>query len=273
VVGPAIVAGLTEAFVPFVATTVYSDVVAFGLPPDDDGVAAFAVLWIKVDRDSVPVLMRVNTSTFDADSDVRTRLADFILPALVRDVFRRIQFTKRPQQWTPWEGSRLCKEDVVVVIPQGRKVLLERKMPPKPPVRLSQLCEGFFLRGQLDVNNKWRCEGCGQDSCAFHQARIVSAPQTLVLQIKRFTQDGEKDSAAIEVGERIDLERFTEGGDAVYDVRGVVRHSGSRSSGHYTAVCKRACCWMRYNDQKIMDAPGPGVSETAYLVVLSKAAK
>jgi hypothetical protein len=229
VVNPFIVAGLTETFVPFVATTVYSDVVAFGLPPDDDGAGAFAVLWIKVDGDSIPVLMRVDTSTFDVDSDVRRRLADFILPALLRDVFRRMQFTKRPQQWTPWEGSRLCQEDVVVIVQQGRKVMLERKSPPRPPVGLGQLCEGFFLRGQLDVHNKWRCKGCGEDSCAFHQAKIVSGPQNLVVQIKRFTKDGEKDNTAIEVGERIDLGRFTEGGDALYDVRGVVHHSGSRA--------------------------------------------
>jgi hypothetical protein len=56
------------------------------------------------------------------------------------------------QQWTPWDGSLLCQEDVVVQ--EGWNTMLERTMPPKPPVGLLQLREGFFIRGQPNVNSK-----------------------------------------------------------------------------------------------------------------------
>jgi hypothetical protein len=59
--------------------------------------------------------------------------------------------------------------------------------------------------------------------------RIVSAPQNLVVQIKRFAKNGEKDNAAVEVSERIDLGKSAEGGNVTYGVRAVVHHSESDS--------------------------------------------
>jgi hypothetical protein len=50
-----------------------------------------------------------------------------------------MQLERRPQQWTPWDGSRLCQEDVVVVVQEGWNAMLERTIPPKPPVGLLQL--------------------------------------------------------------------------------------------------------------------------------------
>jgi ubiquitin C-terminal hydrolase len=102
---------------------------------------------------------------------------------------------------------------------------------------------------------------------------MVSAPQNLVVQIKRLARKGEKDNVAVEVPEKIDLGKSAEGGNVTYGVRAVVHHSESRSSGHYTVVCKRSYCWIKYSDQKIMYTPGPGFSETAYLIMLWKAAK
>jgi hypothetical protein len=109
---------------------------------------------MKVGRDSIPVLMCVNTAIFNLNSNGRTGLSEFAIPALLCKVFQPMQLERRPQQWMPWDGSRLCQADVVLVVQEGWNAMPERTMPPKPPVGILQLCQGFFIRGPPNVNTK-----------------------------------------------------------------------------------------------------------------------
>jgi ubiquitin C-terminal hydrolase len=81
-----------------------------------------------------------------------------------------------------------------------------------------------------------------------------------------------KDDAPVSLADLVDFSTFGSLDRAVYEVRAVVNHSGSLSSGHYTAICRRGLAWYLYNGNHVSDRDPPTerASETVYLVFLSK---
>ena len=54
---------------------------------------------------------------------------------------------------------------------------------------------------------------------------------------------------------------------ASYDLFGVVRHHGTRDSGHYTALCKsRFGAWWLCDDSRVSKYKGDVVDDDAYVV-------
>jgi hypothetical protein len=216
--------------------------------------------------------MCVNTATFNVDSDGRTGLSEFVIPALLCEVFPRMQLERRPQQWTTWDGSRPCQEDVVLIVQEGWNAMLERTMPLKPPVGLLQLCEGFFIRGRPNVktNNDARdtvrthapSSRCGSSASPKISSYRLRGSQTMTRRTMPQSRSPRESTSE-------SLQRVA----TSLTVSGLPSTTQSRSWGHYAVLCKRSYCWIKYSDQKIMDTPGPGFSETAYLVMLWKAAK
>jgi ubiquitin carboxyl-terminal hydrolase 8 len=254
---------------------------AFGMPDffDEEPEQGLAVVSLTCGSAKLcdPIVMRAPlNSPADVALLVQNRIESLVEPAFLRDVRSRMKLITAPERFTAFPGSRGCRESVVVDIPQGGRALRPRQRVAQGPITLIELLNAFFLRSQLDADNQWRCEHCRQDSCAFREARLVRAPPNLIVQLKRFSGRNRvsRNDTPVAIGELIDISHVAADRSAVYEVRAIVHHTGTLSSGHYTAACRRANCWFAFNDKIVTEREGPGgrATESAYLVFLSKVA-
>jgi hypothetical protein len=278
---PALVLGLnTDGFEPFAHNGVYSEAYAFEMPNlfDEDTDQGLALVFLTSSGRKLcdPIVMR---APLNVDPDVtllvQNRIEAMIIPANFREVKRTMRVISPPPRFTTFPDSRGCREQVVVDIPQGSRVLLPRTRISQGPITLTELLNVFFLRSQLDAKNQWKCPHCGEDSCAYREAKLVRAPPSLIVQLKRFSGGNkvERNSTPVVIGDSVELSHVCDDRNgAAYEVRGVVYHTGTLSSGHYTASCKRLHCWYGFNDKTVFERDGPAgpASESAYLIFLSK---
>jgi ubiquitin C-terminal hydrolase len=125
-------------------------------------------------------------------------------------------------------------------------------------VSLYECMDAYTAREQMIGDNQWMCDECKRKVDAERGTSWWLAPDVLVVLLKRFqyTVAGfEKIQVPIEFP-LSDLVLKT-GGDAhnqnKYDLYGVVNHTGSLSSGHYTAVCldETTQQWNIFNDHRV----------------------
>jgi hypothetical protein len=273
--------GMTaDGFEPFAQTGDYSEVWAFEMPAlfDQEPEQGLALLSFTFGGSKLcdPIVMRAPLGVdVDATLLVHNRIEGLIEPNSFRDVKKMMKVVRAPPRFTPFPGSRGCQEQVIVEIPQGKRVLRDRPRLSRGPITLVELLNLFFRHSELGPEDQWRCAHCRKNSCPSREARIVRAPLNLIVQLKRFSVGSKVDqiNTAVVIPERIDLSDFCddpEGG--AYEVRGIVHHTGTLSSGHYTAACKRLYSWYLFNDTTIAERErmSTGASESAYIVFLSK---
>jgi len=132
----------------------------------------------------------------------------------------------------------------------------------------------FSGEEQLGENDAWYCTECKDFRQAFKKFDIWSAPQILVVQLKRFSQVNriwrERLDNLIDFPlDNFDLTEFVIGPKAVppiYDLFAVSNHFGSMAGGHYTAFARHRNDnkWYRYDDST--------VTETSHSEIVSRAA-
>jgi hypothetical protein len=276
----AVFLGLTaNGYEPFALTGDYSEVYAFGMPDcfDEETDQGLAVVTLTSNgrRLCEPIVMRAPLNIpADVKLCVLNRIESMIDPAHLRDVRREVTVVSGPDRFTTFPGSRGCREPVVIDIPQGSSVLRRRERLAQGPITLIELVNAFFLRSQLDEKNPWKCEGCHENGCPYREAQLARAPPNLIVQLKRFAGGNRvsRIDTPVVIGEKIDLSHLWTGGSAEYEVRAIVHHRGTLSSGHYTAACRRGHCWYAFNDTTVDEKKGPSVgpSESAYMIFCSK---
>ena len=130
--------------------------------------------------------------------------------------------------------------------------------------------DAYTAREHLFGDNEWFCDKCKRKVEAERTTNWWLAPDVLVVLLKRFQYT----SAGMEkIDVRIDfpvtdLVIKTGGngnGTSKYDLYGIVNHTGSLSSGHYTAMC---CIddenhWCIFNDHRVIPVPTDEVSKCA----------
>ena len=133
-------------------------------------------------------------------------------------------------------------------------------------VSLYDCLDAYTAREQLVGDNQWLCEKCKKKVDADRSTSWWLAPDVLVILLKRFqyTVSGvEKVQVPVEFPLK-DLVLRT-GGDtqnpnSVYDLYGVVNHTGSLSSGHYTAICLDDQ-WNIFNDHRVVPVSPEGIKK------------
>jgi ubiquitin C-terminal hydrolase len=91
----------------------------------------------------------------------------------------------------------------------------------------------------------WRCEGCGTVREGRKKLNVVKPPELLIIHMKRFKcVDGQIEKIDAEVG----IGKLLHG--VQYHLSGVVKHRGSRESGHYVAEIRTGGSWLQVNDEK-----------------------
>ena len=77
---------------------------------------------------------------------------------------------------------------------------------------------------------------------------VIEAPKLLLIHLKRFKYvagKSLKDTSEVGIGLKIQLAGIQ------YNLAGIVRHSGSKESGHYVAVIRTSQGWLEVNDDKV----------------------
>ena len=119
----------------------------------------------------------------------------------------------------------------------------------------------------------WFCARCQVARAAHKTLRVVRAPHTLIVSLKRFLFFGNKSHKIkdeISFHETLDLTLLLEE-KLEYRLRAVVLHSGSSvSSGHYSAFVRDGHQWLLCNDDAVSaEEPAEGDSR-AYILFYSR---
>ena len=108
---------------------------------------------------------------------------------------------------------------------------------------LFECLTAFFTEEKLDPKNFWKCEKCSRSVPAVKLMRLLSRPVILILQFKRFRNDGQKDQRQITYPETLNMDTFLstirrDKKEYIYHLYAVVNHVGTPQSGHYYTVTR-----------------------------------
>ena len=151
-----------------------------------------------------------------------------------------------------------------------------RLTPLSTTISMEELITAYFSKTQLDPENKWKCEKCGDESCAYQQVSLIDTPENLIIQLKRFSIDNNitRDDSPVLIPNQINLTPYFKSpnnGDVIYNLIGIVDHRGSLESGHYFSLAKRANMWYSFNDSRVTEKDPPSTpSDLAYLLFFTR---
>ncbi|XP_038672883.1 ubl carboxyl-terminal hydrolase 18-like isoform X2 [Scyliorhinus canicula] len=133
---------------------------------------------------------------------------------------------------------------------------------------------GFFKHQLLDDDNKCHCDKCGEKTATTQYCRLLSCPQILCLQLKRFDLDPRwgtvvKNYDLMKFQEDLDLESFigihhSQKNKWQYKLLSVIVHEGSGTFGHYYAYVRNVqeMDWYYMNDEIVQRATWKDVENT-----------
>ena len=122
---------------------------------------------------------------------------------------------------------------------------LQWQIPVHPNVLLLECQEQFFQVEEIPLEQTWLCSSCGVVSEATKKLDIAEYPEILMIQLKRFEYVG---GLTQKMDQEVGIQSMIGVGEKSYSLVGVVKHSGSRKSGHYVAEVKPDLQWYRCND-------------------------
>ena len=127
----------------------------------------------------------------------------------------------------------------------------------------------------LEGENLWDCPLCKDKREAIRSTRFSSLPIVLIIHIKRFTtilpSQFFKNSidvtctSPLSVFEHVDEATYVK---RTYNLRAIAHHSGSATSGHYTASVfdKQQDKWFKCNDKSVVAETAKANKKTPYLL-------
>lgn len=272
---------------------------------------AIAKLYCEGKLICKPILVRVpldkEMTSYDIEICVCNRIEGLFNPTVWKQVKNSIKIKNAPITFTTYDPNKTnnnetiksdgnnakeakyignsgiqfaVNEEIIIDImpPFGYKqygFLENRTRAIASTISLDELLAAYFSEIQLDTENKWRCENCGDESCAFHNVKLISTPENLIIQLKRFASGNkfERDNSPVSIPYQIDLSHyFKDQTKAVYSLKAISNHIGNLDSGHYTAFGKRGNQWYLFNDNKVIekDSLPNEPSDQPYLLFFSK---
>ena len=144
-------------------------------------------------------------------------------------------------------------------------------------VQLKDCLDLFISNGNFQEDDSWFCSNCKKLEKSKKILQIYKPPNYLIILLKRYDLKhksgnyffGEKNNTFIDYPiNDFDIREYIVGPEknkAIYDLYGVIEHSGTLSQGHYTAMCKNNNIWINYNDSVFSQINNP-VSKNAYVL-------
>ena len=105
------------------------------------------------------------------------------------------------------------------------------------------------------------CHKCGRIDFTYQKKDIHKFPKILIIHLKRFKNEREKNEEIIEFPEEIDLSKYNnKGNEGKYKLISAVFHQGTLISGHYTSIYNYFPTqqWLYCNDSKVKIMNGKG---------------
>ncbi|KAI9223238.1 hypothetical protein BC828DRAFT_340771, partial [Blastocladiella britannica] len=137
-----------------------------------------------------------------------------------------------------------------------------------------------YIAGDLLAgDNKYHCSQCDKLVDAVKSTRIGTLPTNLVLHLKRFdfsliTFERQKVNDRFEFPRELDMAEFmaprdttiVDDGGTVYDLNGVLVHTGTSDTGHYYSyICDQATgSWHQFNDSMVTPFDPSTLPEVAF---------
>lgn len=127
-----------------------------------------------------------------------------------------------------------------------------------------------FKEEILDEKNLWKCDSCNNSVKAKKTYELWSPPPVLVIQLKRFSHTGSKNTSFIDYPiENLDLEKYLSStrrnyfvGKTKYNLVSVVCHSGGLNGGHYIAYGNDNNKWFNFNDSYVSEIRDTNIRST-----------
>jgi len=127
---------------------------------------------------------------------------------------------------------------------------------------LIESLESYVAPETLDGENQWHCEELGHKVDAKKKTMLKKLPDTLVFHLKRFEWDFEtlsrwKIKDRFEFPQRIDMKPYVDqpnpGEDYMYNLSGVIVHSGTAFAGHYYSYARERSTdkWFLFDDDTV----------------------
>ena len=110
---------------------------------------------------------------------------------------------------------------------------------------LSQSLSSYFQ----DTDVLWKCSDCAQSSICKKSLAVIEHPSVLLLHLKRFRSTSNR---VVKISSHFEfpVTNLAFQGQ-LYNLRAVINHHGSVSSGHYTAFICSDNHWFSCNDDKV----------------------
>lgn len=146
----------------------------------------------------------------------------------------------------------------------------------KDCVNIYDCIREFTKPEQLDEENKWKCDKCGELSSAGKKIDIWKMPEILIITLKRFNfgMSANKINKSIDFPiDNLNLEEFSSGykrHNFKYELYGIINHTGQVNGGHYFAYCKNPNGkWYEYNDSSVREITELDIDNT-YTILYQK---
>jgi ubiquitin C-terminal hydrolase len=160
---------------------------------------------------------------------------------------------------------------IILKLFQGIQLTRIRRMDDKK--LLSEIPEMFFII-QLSVSDEMNCtiEMCIDDYCsaevldednqyavsensdekidALKDTCFYELPQILIISLKRFGNNSRKKKNVVVLDEELDLDKYCQTGNNMYELYGINLHIGDLGGGHYMAAIKNKE-WFLMNDTSV----------------------
>jgi ubiquitin C-terminal hydrolase len=106
-----------------------------------------------------------------------------------------------------------------------------------------------------ELKQHFYCDRCGEKTPSRREAKLIKAPNTLMVVIKRFKfhKAGVKISTYVQFPMTIDLRYFLlRNTSCQYQLTGLIQHIGGMNGGHYIACCKnyKTNSWYEFDDSR-----------------------
>ena len=139
-------------------------------------------------------------------------------------------------------------------------------------IDLFTLINNFLNPGVLDEFNKWKCPKCNINVRAVQRMSFKLVARILIIHLKRFeVYNGhyKKIETNVSYPSKFDISEIAPNCSGVYKLIGVINHTGTLTSGHYTALSIDPISgkWYSFNDTNVsVVSPNAINSPKAYML-------
>ena len=154
----------------------------------------------------------------------------------------------------------------------------ELKFTPVKPVERNKIelteCFEYFIGWEKLESYTYKCELCKTSETPLKKIQIYKCPYYLIIHLKRFIDEKSKINTEVNFPIRgLNLKNYivdeNDTIEKIYDLIGIVYHSGTLQYGHYYAVCYniKHKKWLLYNDDIVKEIKESEISiKDAYVL-------